>query len=108
MTVVSLTERKSREAERRRVAARSAIADLKSYARQNGGRFWIFGSVARDEVRYDSDLDVLVDFPCDEADALLFAECVCERAGIPLDIQSRTTADPSLIDRIRNDAVLLP
>ena len=63
--VVTISEQRLREAERRRVAARTIMSDLKEYARARGGRFLVFG------LRYDSDFDVVVDFPADmEASAI--------------------------------------
>ncbi|MBV9248595.1 MAG: nucleotidyltransferase domain-containing protein [Acetobacteraceae bacterium] len=51
---------------------------LTAYAREHGGRFLLFGSAARGTMRYDSDVDILVDFPPDTLDhAWNFAERAC-------------------------------
>jgi hypothetical protein len=42
------------------------------------GRFLLFGSAARGQMRFDSDVDILVDFPPDTLDdAWNFAEHAC-------------------------------
>lgn len=108
MPTVTLSERKSREAARRREAAATAITRLGEYATRHGGRFAVFGSAARGDMRYDSDLDILLDFPPGrEADAWTFAETLCEALRIPHDIQPRSTADPRLLERIRDEARVL-
>ncbi len=53
---VTQAERKGAEAERRR--------RTHTQARTAGG-FLLFGSAARGEMRFDSDVDILVDFPPD-------------------------------------------
>ena len=51
---------------------------LAAYAREHGGRYLLFGSAARGDMRYDSDVDILVDFPPDALDdAWNFAERAC-------------------------------
>ena len=108
MRIVSLAERKRREAERRREAVCLALSRMADYARRKKGRFLVFGSAARGEVRYDSDLDILVDFPPDrEADAWTFVEELGSEVSVPFDIQSRVGADPRLIDRIESELVVL-
>ncbi|MXW85316.1 MAG: DNA polymerase subunit beta, partial [Boseongicola sp. SB0667_bin_21] len=67
-----------REAAARSAAARRIIARLSSHARRHGGRFLVFGSAARGDMRHDSDIDILVDFPPEmELDAVIFAEEAC-------------------------------
>jgi hypothetical protein len=63
----------------RRVSAVHAISEhLRQYARSKGGRFLLYGSTARGETRFDSDIDLLLDFAADlEAEAWRFAEEVC-------------------------------
>ena len=60
--IVTLTERKAAEAERRRLAVAELRVVLTGYARAHGGRFLLFGSAARGTMRYDSDVDILLDF----------------------------------------------
>ena len=51
--IVTISERKSREAARRAEAARAVIERLRGFVRETGnrGRFIVFGSVANDETR---------------------------------------------------------
>jgi predicted nucleotidyltransferase len=76
--IVTLAERKAAEAERRQSAVDEMRPVLAAYAREHGGRFLLFGSAARGQMRFDSDVDILVDFPPDALnDAWNFAERAC-------------------------------
>jgi predicted nucleotidyltransferase len=76
--IVTLAERKAAEAERRQSAVDEMRPELAAYAREHGGRFLLFGSAARGQMRFDSDVDILVDFPPDALnDAWNFAERAC-------------------------------
>lgn len=66
--IVTLAERKAAEAERRRLAVAALRPAFAAYARAHGDRFLLFGSAARNEMRYDSDVDILLDFPRDILD----------------------------------------
>ncbi|WP_372425643.1 hypothetical protein [Salinarimonas chemoclinalis] len=86
--VLTLPERKAREAGRRAAAVAAVSARLAAYARAHGGRYLVYGSAARRAMRHDSDLDVLVDFPAAlHAEAWRFAEDACARARLPADIR---------------------
>ncbi|MDB5608541.1 MAG: hypothetical protein JWP25_5441 [Bradyrhizobium sp.] len=61
--IVTVPERKAREAARRRAAACDIMTEAKEFAAVRGGRFYVFGSVAEDRIKYDSYFDVVVDFP---------------------------------------------
>ena len=76
--IVTLSERKAAEAVRRRDAVAALAVALSAYARAHGGRFLLYGSAARGTMKYDSDVDLLLDFP-DGAltDAWDFAETAC-------------------------------
>ena len=63
--VVTLSEIKAAEAARRREAVTALKVDLAAYARTHGGRFLLFGSAARGTMRYDSDVDILVEIAKD-------------------------------------------
>ena len=75
---------------------------LSSYvARHAGGGFVVFGSSARDEMRYDSDLDILVDFPAEsERNAWEYAERMCIEHGIKPDLHLASEASSELLDRV--------
>ncbi len=61
--VVTIAERKARKIAHLETASQKAVAALRSYAIEAGGRYLIFGSFARGDFRSDSDFDVVVDFP---------------------------------------------
>jgi len=61
--VLTLPERKRREAERRARAAAAICDALADYGRREGGRFLVFGSAAAGTFHARSDLDVIVDVP---------------------------------------------
>lgn len=106
--VTTLPERKSAEAARRKRAAQQAVRALQEYARSHGGRFVIFGSYATDTMRFDSDLDVMIDFPADAVgDAWRFAEDVCAGLAIPLDIHDAGMTKPEFLERVRRNGLVL-
>lgn len=107
-TVTTLPERKSAEATRRWRAAQQAVRELQDYARSRGGRFVVFGSYVTDKMRFDSDLDVMIDFPADTAgDAWRFAEDLCVRLAIPLDIHDAGTTKPEFLERVCKSGLAL-
>lgn len=65
-----------------------AVATLRDdYARTHGGRFLLYGSAARGELRFDSDVDALIDFPEDRlSEAWRFAEDVCRELDVKADL----------------------
>ena len=73
--IVTVAERKAAEATRRQRAVADLRRVLDTYARAHGGRFLLFGSAARGQMRYDSDVDILVEFLPDRQGAVWnFAE----------------------------------
>ena len=87
MRIVTLKERKANEAERRQRAVEDLRVALAEYARAHGGRFLLFGSAARGTMRYDSDVDILVDFRGEELDdAWAFAERLFARAIVCISV----------------------
>jgi len=108
MRVTTLSERKAAEAARRKRAADHAVRELDEYARKHGGRFVIFGSYATDTMRFDSDLDVLIDFPADSTgDAWRFVEDVCAKLGVPLDVHDARTTKAGFVDRVHASGLVL-
>lgn len=52
-------------------------------------------------MKFDSDIDVLVDFPEDQMlDAMNAAEDFCEAEGLPCDVLPFETRSKSFLDRI--------
>ena len=81
----------------------------RSYAEAKGGRFLIFGSVAKGRMTNQSDIDVLIDFPPEtEPEAWQFVEQACRRHGLSGDIYSVSTTKREFIDRVSSGAVVLP
>jgi predicted nucleotidyltransferase len=81
---------------------------LAAYAREHGGRFILFGSAARGDLRFDSDVDVLVDFPVEEEPkALIFAEDACIHLGLRADILSAWMVADRLRERAEREGRIL-
>lgn len=103
MDIVTVSERKDREAARKAAAVRGVLERLRVHVAEtgNGGRFIVFGSAAAGAMRHGSDFDVVVDFPPElEVQAWTAVEDACEDADIPADIRSVSTTEPSFIEKI--------
>ena len=61
--IVTLKERKTRALAARRAAHDRLLPRLADEAARYGGRYILFGSAARGELRANSDVDLLADFP---------------------------------------------
>lgn len=108
-SIVTVAERKAREAARRRAAASLIMAELKTFAVERGGRFLIFGSAAEDKMKFDSDLDVVIDFPAElEAEALDFVEDACRRQNLPVEIFLKSRSSSRFLNRIRDHMMQVP
>jgi predicted nucleotidyltransferase len=87
------------------VTLRASLAD---YALANGGRYLLFGSAARGDLRYDSDIDVLVDFPDDKlAAAWRFVEDECWRLGLEPDVMPFAWCKPGFLALVAAETVEL-
>ena len=104
----SMSERKlARVAEIRRALA-VLRERLSEYALAHGGRFLLYGSAARDELRYDSDVDLVLDFPPEaEDEAWGFAEDACWDLKLEPDIISASWSKQAFLERVRKEAVIL-
>jgi predicted nucleotidyltransferase len=104
----TLAERKAA-----RVAAlREAVATLRDrlcqHARSHGGRFLLYGSAARGNFRFDSDIDVLIDFPEDRLTAAWrFAEDLCRELDLKADLCPLAWCREDFVAHIRKHAVVL-
>jgi Nucleotidyltransferase domain len=97
-------ERKAAEAERRQSAVDAMRPALAAYAREHGGRFLLFGSAARGQMRFDSGVDILVDFPPDALDdAWNFAERACRDRHLEPDITPLSWCKGRFRDRVTPD-----
>lgn len=98
----TLAERKAAEIARRREAVRALRERLSAHARARGGRYLLYGSAARDALRYDSDVDLLVDFPeALQSDAWRFAEEAAEALGVPADIRPLAWCSERFLAHVR-------
>lgn len=85
------------------------IERLRTYAREAGGRFIVFGSSAAGRMRYDSDLDVLIDFePGRTAEAWTFAEGLCAEHGLEPDFKDVATTSPGFVEKAARSGIVLP
>ncbi len=110
MAVRTLAERKIAA-----VAAKAAAVDellrlLENRAWETGGRYILYGSAARGELRPDSDVDLLLDFSGNDATALAwsFAEDECARLGLDCDIRPIAMCDQRFLDHVMPGARSLP
>jgi len=81
-----------------------AVPELRTHAVQE---LWLFGSAAREEMRADSDIDLLVDF---NAPVTLFEFARLRRRletllGRSVDLVTRDALKPQLRDQILREAV---
>lgn len=105
---ITLAERKAQSRESLASAAAALRSELRTYAREHGGKFILFGSIARGDHRHDSDVDILVDFPAqDDFSAWRFAESCCRRLGLSPDIQPLSWCDAKFVQAIVTDSEIL-
>ena len=106
--IVTLTERKSAEAERRAASVDGLVPVLAAYAREHGGRFLLFGSAARGQMRFDSDVGLLMDFPPETLSAAwVFAEAACWDRGLEPDLLPFGGCKPGFLAHIGPDVRVL-
>ncbi len=98
----ALAEHKRAEAARRTDAARTLCRELAAAACGFGGRYLLYGSAARGALRYDSDVDPLLDFPDPErmTAAWTFAEERCAALGLIADILPLPTCDERFLKHV--------
>ncbi|MCE7027813.1 nucleotidyltransferase family protein [Jiella avicenniae] len=106
--IVTVAERKSEEAARRSAAVAAVVAELRDHARRLGGRYILHGSAARGAMRYDSDVDLVLDFPsAAEGEAWRFAEKACHRHRLPCDILPLAMTEGRFRARLEAEGVVL-
>ncbi len=75
---------------------------MAGYSKLHGGRFFLFGSASRGTMRRDSDVDVLIDFPDEEADAAwTFLEDLAREHGVPIDMHDIRWCSSRFLEHIR-------
>lgn len=108
MSATTISARKALEAARRAAAASEVVEQLRTYARSKAGRFVVFGSFVDGRMRFDSDLDVLLDFPETETPAAWgFVEDVCSRARLDPDIHEASTSKAAFVARVMSKGMVL-
>lgn len=109
MTVRTLAERRQAEAARREAAAATLCRELAGAAGRFGGRYLLYGSAARGEVRHDSDVDLLLDFPdaTSRSAAWTFAEDRCTALGLFYDIRPIGMCDARFLAHVLPEAKVL-
>jgi predicted nucleotidyltransferase len=102
--IVTLTERKLLEMARRQRAVAELLPELAAYACRHGGRFLLYGSAVRGQMKYDSDVDLLVDFPDNSlGEAWNFAETVCWDRGLEPDLMPYSWCKPGFLEHVARD-----
>lgn len=106
--IVTLTERKEREATRRQEAVAALVPVLAAYARAHGGRFLLFGSAARGQMKFHSDVDLLMDFPEEALNgAWAFAEEACWGRKLEPDLLPYRWCKQAFLDHVSRDMQVL-
>lgn len=108
MSYPTLTEIKRAKVARMEAAVEELARDLAAYARKHGGCFILFGSAARGELRHDSDVDIMVDFPRGlESEAWQFAEDRAWSLELKPDLSDKGWSGPRLLGRVARDGRVL-
>lgn len=82
--------------------------DLEGYAKKVGGAFLIYGSAARGDYRFDSDVDIIIDFSVEkESDAWSFAEATCRKHGLVPDVRPKRFCELKFLEHIAKDAEVI-
>jgi len=108
-SVQTLAQRKQARVEEIRAGMASLREALAAYGRAHGGRFLIYGSAVSGRLHYDSDVDLLVDFPAPATSAAVdFVEETCARLNLPVDVQPKTWCKEAFLARIIPQAQVVP
>lgn len=106
--IITLTERKTAAAARRAAAVEAIVPVLSAYARDHGGRFLLFGSAARGQMKFDSDVDLLMDFPPETLDeAWKFAETACWDRNLKPDLIPYRWCKKAFLEHVDTDIKVL-
>jgi predicted nucleotidyltransferase len=80
--------------------------ELHDYARVHHGSFLIFGSAANGTFRFDSDVDVLIDFPAETLTAAWrFCEDACRQHGLVPDVRPKSLCSPAFVKKVSASAL---
>lgn len=105
---VTLSERKRQRQEAYAQGVIRLRAALSEFARAHGGEFLLFGSAARGDFRFDSDVDILLRFPAGkEGKAWAFAEASCRSLQLTPDIRPARLCDKAFVKAVSKHAEVL-
>ena len=102
---LTLRSRKLNAVEKISIGIARLRKDLEDYARTTGGTFLIYGSAARGDYGFDSDVDLIIDFPIEkESEAWGFVENECRKVGLVPDVRPKRMCGKRFLDHIAMDA----
>ena len=105
---MTLSDRKKAQVDAIRSAVPVLERLLRDYAEIHGGRFLLYGSAVSGRLHYESDVDVLVDFPRDQMGAALdFANELGARYDVAIDALAYSHCKPDFLKRVLRDAKVL-
>lgn len=105
---VTLSERKRQRQEAYAQGVARLRAALSAFAQVHGGEFLLFGSAARGDYRFDSDVDILLRFPASkESAAWAFAESSCRALQLTPDIRPARLCDEAFVKAVSKHAEAL-
>ncbi len=100
-TIETLADRKRRAVSEMSRAIEQLCADLKAYAVAHDGRFILFGSAASGRLKFDSDVDLLLEFsPAEESEAWRFAEDACWKRKLTPDVRPLRFCEDKFVKHI--------
>ena len=107
-SVQTLAQRKQARVEEIRAGVARLRDELAAHGPVHGGRFLIYGSAVSGRLHYDSDVDLLVDFPAPHSAAAVdFVEGACARLKLKVDVQPRAWCKEAFLTRITPQAQVL-
>jgi predicted nucleotidyltransferase len=106
---MTLAERKRVRVDQIRAGVARLREELTEYGRLHGGKFLLYGSAASGLIRYDSDVDIIVDFAdIDVAAAVDFVEAACARLQLEADVQPKSWCKEAFLRKIEENALVIP
>ncbi len=102
MRIVTLSERKAAAVAGKIAAVEAVCRELAPVADSLGGRVLLFGSAARGELRPDSDIDLLLDFPDEPTTAAAWtaAEQLCAKYWLSYDIMPLSWCNDAFLQHV--------
>jgi predicted nucleotidyltransferase len=105
--IVTVAERKAECVASLRAAVARLKLDLAEHAAATGATCILYGSAARDDLRYDSDVDILVDAPnATRVEALDRVDDSSARLGLKADIAEASWFGPRFHARIAPECIV--